>query len=45
MFWPAMLLFAILAIAPFIAATVLNRVNGDSLSDEDAADIATENEA
>lgn len=37
MFWPAMIVFIILAIAPFVSATILNRVNNDSLSDVDDA--------
>lgn len=38
MFWPSMFVFFVLAIAPFVVATVLNRVNGDSLSDRDDVD-------
>lgn len=37
MFWPSMFLFIILAVLPFVIATVLNRRNGDSLSDVDDA--------
>lgn len=35
MFWPSMFVFFVLAIAPFVVATVLNRLGGDSLSDRD----------
>lgn len=41
MFWPSMFVFFVLAIAPLVVATVLNRVNGDSLSDRD--DVDTDN--
>lgn len=40
MFWPSMIVFAVLAITPFIVATLLNRRNGDSLSDVEDVDSA-----
>ena len=35
MFWPSMVVFALLAITPFVVATVMNRHGGDALGDEE----------
>lgn len=45
MFWPAMIVFILLATAPFASAIILNRLNGDSISDVDDVDLVAEDEA
>lgn len=40
MFWAATVVFVLLAVSPFAAASILNRMHGDTLSD--ASELSSE---